>query len=55
MTRASQARPEEPTWNSLKKDLFLYRDSCSVYVLKYRDRAVAVDFGVGAWVARLPD
>ena len=55
MTRASQARPEEPTWNSLAEDLFLFRDSCNVYVLKYRDRAVAVDFGMGAWVARLPE
>jgi glyoxylase-like metal-dependent hydrolase (beta-lactamase superfamily II) len=55
MTRTSRTRPEEPRWTSLGDDLFLFRDSCNVYVLKYGDRALAVDFGTGAWVARLPE
>lgn len=36
------------------KDLFLVRDTCNVYLLRRGDRAVAIDFGSGAWIDGLP-
>lgn len=36
-------------WTPLARDLFLWRDSCNVYLLRRGDRAVVVDPGTGAW------
>jgi len=42
-------------WRQLAPDLFLFPDACNVYLLRDGDRAVAVDFGSGAWRARLDE
>ena len=42
-------------WTTLGCDLFLYRDSCNVYLLRDGERAIAVDFGTGAWLDDLAD
>jgi len=34
--------------------LYCFEDGCNVYVLKRGDRAIAIDFGGGRWLARLP-
>jgi len=34
--------------------LWMFRDTCNVYVLKRGDRAVAIDFGSGRWLQFLP-
>ncbi len=34
-------------------DCFLARDTCNVYLLRYGDRALAIDFGTGAWQSLL--
>ena len=36
-------------------DLWLFGDSCNVYVLKDGDRAVVIDFGTGEWLDQLPE
>lgn len=35
-------------------DLFLFRDTCNVYVIRDGGMAVAVDFGSGKWMRHLP-
>ena len=40
-------------WTRLDRDLFLYRDSCNVYLLRYGDRGLVIDFGTGAWIDQL--
>ena len=35
-------------WTTLGRDLFLYRDSCNVYLLRDGERAIAIDIGVAA-------
>ena len=35
-------------WTTLGRDLFLYRDSCNVYLLRDGERAIAIDLGVAA-------
>lgn len=38
-------------WQELAVDLFLYAaDTCNVYLLRYGNRAIAIDFGTGAWI-----
>ena len=37
----------------LLNDLWLFQDTCNVYVIRAGDRAVAVDFGSGEWMAQL--
>ena len=45
--------PKTKNWKRLARDLFLYQDSCNVYLLRYGDRAIAVDFGTGRWLDHL--
>jgi len=33
--------------------LFLFADACNVYLLRYGDRAIAIDFGTGRWLSYL--
>ena len=40
-------------WTRLDRDLFIYRDSCNVYLLRYGERAIAIDFGTGRWLSHL--
>ena len=47
------AKLDPPGWRRLGRDLFLFRDSCNVYILRYGNRAIAVDFGTGSWRGRL--
>jgi len=35
-------------------NLWLFEDTCSVYVLRAGDRGVAIDFGAGGWLSDLP-
>jgi len=37
----------------LLPDLFLFRDTCNVYVIRDGDEAVAIDFGSGRWLGAL--
>lgn len=37
----------------LMKDIWVFRDTCNVYVIKTGCRAVAVDFGSGRWLKHL--
>ena len=32
-----------------------FRDTCNVYLVQRQDRAIAIDFGQGQWLAMLPD
>ena len=43
------------SWKQLAPDLFLYPDACNVYLLRYGDRGIAVDFGSGSWQDCLRD
>ena len=43
------ARP----WTPLGRDLFLYPDSCNVYLLRYGTTGIVIDFGTGAWIDHL--
>ncbi|MFH1570040.1 MAG: MBL fold metallo-hydrolase [Gemmatimonadota bacterium] len=45
--------PSGAAWQRLAADLYLYRDTCNVYLLRCAERALCVDFGTGAWVPRL--
>ena len=47
------AESDPPAWRRLGRGLFQFRDSCNVYILRYGNRAVAVDFGTGSWCRRL--
>jgi glyoxylase-like metal-dependent hydrolase (beta-lactamase superfamily II) len=38
----------------LLRDLYLFRDTCNVYVLRCGEAGLAVDFGSGAWLKHLP-
>ncbi|MCE5240307.1 MBL fold metallo-hydrolase [bacterium] len=38
----------------LLPDLYLFRDTCNVYLVRDGDHALAVDFGSGAWLDDLP-
>lgn len=42
-------------WQQIARDCYLAPDTCNVYVLRYGDRALAVDFGTGAWMEQLGD
>ncbi|MDF2651781.1 MAG: fold metallo-hydrolase [Paenibacillus sp.] len=39
----------------LSKNLFLYQDTCHVYVVKNGTKAVLIDFGSGDVLDRLPE
>jgi len=47
------ARPASPRWRRLGRDLFLYPDTCNVYLLRSGASALCVDCGTGAWRAHL--
>ncbi len=52
------AFPQPALANELEKisdSLYLYRDTCNVYVVKSGDEAVLIDFGAGDVLAKLPD
>jgi glyoxylase-like metal-dependent hydrolase (beta-lactamase superfamily II) len=38
----------------LLPDLWRFEDTCNVYVVKRGQRAIAIDFGSGRWMAQLP-
>ncbi len=40
--------------DSLLPDLFRFRDTCNVYVVRDGDEAIATDFGSGKWLRELP-
>ena len=41
------------SWKKLAPDLFLFADACNVYLLRYGERAIAIDFGTGRWLSHL--
>ncbi|MDA0747432.1 MAG: MBL fold metallo-hydrolase [bacterium] len=43
------------SWTELLPDLYLYKDTCNVYLLKSGDEAVVFDFGSGTWMESLPE
>ena len=43
------------TFEQLLPGLWLFRDTCNVYLLKHGDRAIAIDFGSGSWMGNLPE
>jgi len=43
-----------PSPRQLLPDLFVFQDTCNVYLLREGDAAVAVDFGSGRWMKHLP-
>jgi len=43
------AKPSPSRWRRLGRDLFLYPDSCNVYLLRCGDAAVCIDYGTGSW------
>ena len=47
------ANSSHPGWRRLGRDLFLYRDTCNVYLLRCGEHAVCVDYGTGAWRSRV--
>lgn len=44
----NQKRKEFHKVEQLQQDLFLFRDTCNVYIIKKGDRALLIDFGSGA-------
>ena len=40
-------------WQKLAPDLFLFAESCNVYLLRWGNRALAIDFGSGDWIDQL--
>lgn len=42
-------------WRVLGEELFLFSDSCNVYLLRYGDRALVIDFGSGRWLEHLDE
>ena len=40
-------------WQQLLPDLFSFADACNVYLLRFGDQGIAVDYGSGAWRTRL--
>jgi len=46
---------EAARWRPLGEDLYVFPDTCNVYLLRSGDRAVCVDFGTGSWQAHLPE
>ena len=36
-------------------NLYLFRDTCNVYILKDNDEAIVIDFGSGGWYNALPE
>lgn len=47
--------PSSRSWRLVDQDLFLYADTCNVYLLRQGESAVVVDFGSGTWVGALPE
>ncbi|MCC6446576.1 MAG: MBL fold metallo-hydrolase [Armatimonadetes bacterium] len=45
----------DPKPIELLPSLWRFEDTCNVYVLRDGDRAIAIDFGSGRWMARLPE
>lgn len=45
--------PCRESWKQIVPDLFYWTDACNVYLLRYGDRAMAIDWGTGAWCAYL--
>ncbi|MFA6108856.1 MAG: MBL fold metallo-hydrolase [Candidatus Latescibacterota bacterium] len=41
--------PARDSWIHLGPDLFLWPDACNVYLLRDGERALAIDYGTGAW------
>ena len=50
-SRAAEPLPAEP--KRLAEGLYMFRDTCNVYVLKNGSRGLAVDFGSGAFLKHL--
>ena len=47
-------RPSESaSWSCVTEDLFVWQDSCNVYLLHTGDHAVVIDPGTGRWVRSL--
>jgi glyoxylase-like metal-dependent hydrolase (beta-lactamase superfamily II) len=43
------------TWTRLAEDLFLWSDSCNVYLLRNGAHAVVIDAGTGAWASHIDE
>ena len=43
------------TWTRLADDLFLWTDSCNVYLLRNGAHAVVIDAGTGAWAHHIDE
>ena len=50
----SQAPPDAAQPVPLDDDLWLFRDTCNVYVVRDGSTAIAIDFGSGRWLEALP-
>ena len=46
--------PDAPQPVPLDDDLWLFRDTCNVYVVRDGPAAIAIDFGSGRWLEALP-
>ena len=42
-------------YTALGRDIFLYRDSCNVYLMRDDEYTVAIDFGTDTWLNHLDD
>jgi glyoxylase-like metal-dependent hydrolase (beta-lactamase superfamily II) len=47
--------PARPQPEQLLPGLWRFEDHCNVYVVQVGERAIAVDFGSGRWLSRLPE
>ena len=57
LSQFSSARFSEPTkpgdLTQIIDGLWLIKDTCNVYLIKEKDRAIAIDFGSGQWLHKL--
>ena len=42
-------------WQALGEELFVFADTCKVYLMRYGDRALVIDFGAGRWLDHLDE
>jgi glyoxylase-like metal-dependent hydrolase (beta-lactamase superfamily II) len=47
--------PAQGGLEKISNNVYLFRDTCNVYVLKQRDKAILIDFGAGTVMSRLPE
>ena len=43
--RGAKHTPSQHTLEKISDNVYLFRDTCNVYVLKQNDKAILIDFG----------